>query len=59
MTYSCKYCGKSLPEAGLDGIPFGKVKGGAGKGVPVCITCLHKPANQLQVCDYKKVTVVE
>ena len=55
----CRYCGKELPQPGMDGIIYADVKGGSGLPSPVCDVCLRKPALKLKPVAYRKVSVVE
>ena len=56
MKEHCRYCGKDLPEPGMDGYPLAQVKGGLNRPIPVCPECIKKPANKLEIASYKKVT---
>ena len=49
----CKYCGTSLPEKGLEGIVWARVKGGSRSEVPVCRQCLGIKANKLEPTGYR------
>ena len=56
---NCSYCNRSLPEVGLDFIAYARVKKGIARGVPVCRQCVSVKANNLEVCEIRKVSVVE